>query len=150
MQLISPAGVEAELAMFYACPSSITKMFEHARNDMNRHQCLHRLSCYLLAAGGWAAGEKVDVHHELVVPLDCFPKCPLIPTFLITFSPSPGLGRAEQHLLVLEVSTSSVVSGWPVCASPVFLLICLSVCSRVTYSGDCSQKRVILLSWYFK
>lgn len=38
MQLISPAGVEAELAMFYACPSSIAKMFEHARNDGNKRQ----------------------------------------------------------------------------------------------------------------
>jgi len=52
MQLISPAGADAELAMFYACPSSVAKTLERARNDMNRHRCLSHLSRYLLVAGG--------------------------------------------------------------------------------------------------
>lgn len=51
------------------------------------------------------------MHPKLVVPLDCFPKCPLTPIFLVTFSPSPGLRRTEQHLLILEVSTSFTASN---------------------------------------
>ena len=51
------------------------------------------------------------MHCELVVPLACFPRCPLTPTFLVTFSPSPGLSRTERRPFILEVSTSSIASN---------------------------------------
>lgn len=51
MQLIPPAGLEAELAMFYAWPSSIAKMYEHASSDKNG-LCFRNLFCYLLVMGG--------------------------------------------------------------------------------------------------
>lgn len=129
---------------FYAWPSSIAKTCEHASNGKSG-LCFHN-PLLLPARDRWMRSRRGDRCALRACPYACFCSSPLMPTFLVGLA---GLSSIYALRKFLSLALHGMRMAC-LCISFISLLISLSICSAVIRLGGCSQKRVILLSCYFK